>query len=513
MRVAVYNEHWGTLGGGEKVAAGIGSALSADHDVVLLGHDGLDIDLMSERLQVDLSRIEPRVVPARVPAVEAASADYELFVNASYHSSAQCLANRGWYYVHFPHPYPPLDVGWKSAVKDRARGWLSQEGVAFEERSGLYPEEVVGGVPIRWSDGRAEFLVQLPPGTELPIHVYLARFLPPGQAVVPVEVLVEGEVRAVVELRPRRGRLDRRLSRATVTVSGGSEAIRLTVRSPVHPSGDGDDRDGLGVPIAGIQLGDGVGPHVLRRWSPQRDLDPRLGWLHTYDVVLANSVFTRGWVRERWEVDSEVLYPPVTLQSSGSKRNLILNVGRFFPATSGHSKKQLELVEAFRSLHAGGSTDWELDLVGGCSKGDESYLAEVRAAAEGLPVRVHIDAPGSVLRDLYSEASIYWHASGLGEQEDVEPDRFEHFGITTVEAMSAGDVPVVIGAAGQKEIVESGVSGFTFTDSDELVAITQRLISDGPLRERLSRGARERADQFSEERFGRRVRALIDMDS
>ena len=83
--------------------------------------------------------------------------------------------------------------------------------------------------------------------------------------------------------------------------------------------------------------------------------------------------------------------------------------------------------------------------MGGCGPEHRPYLDEIRSAAEGLPVTLHPEASGAELRDLYGRASIFWHAAGLGEDPDRHPDRFEHFGITTVEAMSAGAVPVVIG--------------------------------------------------------------------
>jgi hypothetical protein len=38
VKVAVYNRHWSTGGGGEKFAAGIAAALAAEHDVVLIAH-------------------------------------------------------------------------------------------------------------------------------------------------------------------------------------------------------------------------------------------------------------------------------------------------------------------------------------------------------------------------------------------------------------------------------------------------------------------------------------------
>ena len=122
---------------------------------------------------------------------------------------------------------------------------------------------------------------------------------------------------------------------------------------------------------------------------------------------------------------------------------------------------------------------------------------------------LHPDASGAELRDLYGRASIFWHAAGLGEDPERHPDRYEHFGITTVEAMSAGAVPVVIDAAGQVEIVEQGASGYRFAGLDGLVTHTERLIADPAWRATLSAAAERRARDFGWDAFVAAVRAEV----
>jgi glycosyltransferase involved in cell wall biosynthesis len=169
------------------------------------------------------------------------------------------------------------------------------------------------------------------------------------------------------------------------------------------------------------------------------------------------------------------------------------------------------MVEAFRKLvEGGGAEGWEYHLVGGCSREHRPYLDRIRAAAEGLPVVIHADAPGAELRALYARASIFWHAAGLGEDPERHPDRYEHFGITTVEAMSAGAVPVVIDAAGQVEIVEQGVSGYRFAGVEGLVAQTRELIADPAWRATVAEAARRRAEAFGWDAFTGRIRTTVE---
>jgi glycosyltransferase involved in cell wall biosynthesis len=165
------------------------------------------------------------------------------------------------------------------------------------------------------------------------------------------------------------------------------------------------------------------------------------------------------------------------------------------------------MIEAFSRLHPQ-APGWELHLAGGCHSdaASQTYLATLREQAQSLPVVFHPNAEPAVLDDLYAHASLFWHATGYGE---TRPERLEHFGITTVEAMATGAVPVVVGRAGQREIVEHGVSGFHIDSVRELAERTRELVEDESLRRWLGAGARRRAEAFSADRFAERARSLV----
>lgn len=229
-----------------------------------------------------------------------------------------------------------------------------------------------------------------------------------------------------------------------------------------------------------------------------------------YDRVLFNSRFTEGTVA-LGAGRGVVLYPPIA-EPGGAPRawhlraRRILSVGRFM--AHGHCKRQVELVAAFRRLVDQGLTGWTLTLVGGVNPDPSStdYLERVRRQAAGLPVELVTDLARSQLERLYDDSRIYWHATGLGIDEVRHPDRVEHFGITTVEAMIRGVIPVVIDMGGQREIVQHGETGYRWRTVDELVQATWRVIqSEEPVDDERGGGAEamaQRAAQASE-RFRR----------
>jgi glycosyltransferase involved in cell wall biosynthesis len=169
----------------------------------------------------------------------------------------------------------------------------------------------------------------------------------------------------------------------------------------------------------------------------------------------------------------------------------------------------LEVVEALRTACERGLEGWELHLVGGCSDAERGYVESVRKAAVGLPVRFHVNARGEDLSALFASASVFWHAAGLGEDLRIHPDRLEHFGISVVEAMSAGAVPVVYAHGGPAAIVRDAQCGEVFTTTEELATTTLALIDDPERRARLSATAVTQAEEFAFDRFADRLTAVV----
>ena len=230
-------------------------------------------------------------------------------------------------------------------------------------------------------------------------------------------------------------------------------------------------------------------------------------WVGSYTTFLANSTFTATWVTRLWNVPSETLYPPVRPEVlPGGKTLTVAGLGRFFDPKFGHCKRQLDLLHAFLAMEQPDATGWRLELVGGADASSREYALAVRRGALGHPVGIHFNAPRSLVHDTLAAASIFWHGGGFGEDPDGHPERFEHFGIAVVEAMAAGAVPVVFGAAGPAEIVRHGVDGYHWHTQNELVHFTRRLIADADLRATMSASAQVRAKDFSHEVFTSHLR-------
>lgn len=224
--------------------------------------------------------------------------------------------------------------------------------------------------------------------------------------------------------------------------------------------------------------------------------------LKLVDEVICNSFFTKKIIDKHLSVNSKVIYPPVDIEKMklSKKENIILSVGRFSQLLQ--SKKQDILVEAFKKMikihHL---TGWQLILAGGSEVGADKFLVGLRKLARGYPIKIWENLTFSELLSLYGRAKIFWSASGFGVDEEAEPEKVEHFGISTVEAMAAGCAPLVLGKGGQKEIVEPGKNGFLWMDENELIKQTVKLINDDELLRKISRQAVLRSKLFSKMKF------------
>lgn len=227
-----------------------------------------------------------------------------------------------------------------------------------------------------------------------------------------------------------------------------------------------------------------------------------------FNAIVCNSRFTKRALDPQLSERAIVIYPPVHpigVKKPMKKKNIILSVGRF--TSHVQAKKQEVLIEAFvKGYSSGAFSGWELVLAGGLLDSDAAYMERLNALASGVPIRLLPNISNDDLTHLYQSATYYWHAAGFGE---TNPVNMEHFGITTVEAMSAAAVPLVYEAGGQVEIVSDGIHGVYWKSMDELIEKTSLLIHNATSTNALREQAVLRAKDFDPSHFIRAFDALI----
>jgi glycosyltransferase involved in cell wall biosynthesis len=154
-------------------------------------------------------------------------------------------------------------------------------------------------------------------------------------------------------------------------------------------------------------------------------------------------------------------------------------------------------------------TDWQLVIAGGLLNADQNSNRLEELAKKGQNITLEVNPPWDKLKQLYGQATLYWHAAGFGLEETLEPEKFEHFGMSTVEAMSAGAVPLAYDGGGQNEIINPGENGYLWKSKAELVSFTREVLHNETKRLQLAEAAKRRSQEFSEERFEDEWQKLI----
>ena len=328
-----------------------------------------------------------------------------------------------------------------------------------------------------------------------------------------------------VELRGRgRGRAPC-CSRATVgpefrlhrfAVPPSRDGTELHLRADTFRPGGTDVRE-LAVAVSGLRLeGGSYGPRQkLAYYYPWLLRAPHdLSFLRSYDTVMANSEFTRGWVERLWQTRGRRAVPadpgaaaaPRARAREGRRhRRPLLRPGpRPREAAEARWSSSSPPPRAPAGCPAGGCTSsaaWRTSQRG--------YVDEVRAAGAGAPVEVITNAPRSQVEHLLSTSSVFWSATGYGEDEAqgalgqraLRHDDGRGDGRRLRPRRHRPRRPEGDRARGRRRLplVDAGAAR-------RRAPCSRR---DDALRARLAASASERAQQFSEDAFADRWHAIV----
>lgn len=539
-KIAIYDRYLSTAGGGERYSCKMAEVLSrvSYYSVELVTDIFTDLDSLSEKLNLDLSRVRLRIFPyISDDYARRLTGSYDLFINATYLSSLSAHGRKNIYLCYFPTPFD-VDFGFLHRFlllffRQPAR-WVFRlaanmtrgfSGIAVEE--GLYEPRRFMLRRGSWSCGRVSLAVSRGRGFRLGIKN------PPGSLLEDMKVDIRvyrkedesgGKSDPVFEYRQTLGRGQRQT--LDPGLDGDEEGYRMIIGSDTFTPSKEKDHAADSRKLGAV-LYDESRTGILRRLVLKAigyvplfltSFPKDLRFLDSYQKIVSISEYSSYWIQKYWKRQSTILFPPVDTDSFASSKNIprekaILSVGRFFPRH--HNKKQYELAAAFIDMvkkYPREMEGYKLYLAGGLEDrpGHMEYVESIRKKSEGYPVEVMDNISFERLARLFGKASIFWHAAGLGEDERSHPEKFEHFGITTVEAMSAGCIPVVIRKGGQKEIVRDGVNGFTFLDLEELKEKTLDIIRGEIDEEAVRKEAAAGSRRFSNERFARDLLSVVE---
>lgn len=254
-------------------------------------------------------------------------------------------------------------------------------------------------------------------------------------------------------------------------------------------------------------------------WIKGLDIKTKIK-LSRINSFICNSEFTKNFIDKEFNIKSLVIYPPCIGNSEAkknmlnyhqkAKKNIIFSVGRYNRLGDGSSMKKFEImIDVFKNMVDKGLMRWELVLAISFLDENKKLVEELEKNLKSYPITLIKNCKYEELEKLYNRSKIYWHSAGFGEDLDKHPERAEHFGITIVEAMSFGVVPVVFRGGGLPEIVDDKINGLLWETQEELMDLTKKIMIDDDLRGQMAGLGFEKVKQFTTEKFCERLLKII----
>ena len=203
----------------------------------------------------------------------------------------------------------------------------------------------------------------------------------------------------------------------------------------------------------------------------------RLSKIPSGRTIICNSVFTYKALEEVYGgfmPEPYIIYPPVDISKFPrdvyKRKNSIVTLGRFTP-----SKRQLEQIKIAEK-----APDTIFHLIGFISSPNYFKKCQDYIQKHSIPnVHLHPNAPYEEVIHILQCSKYFLHTLIN-----------EPFGITPVQAISAGCIPIVHDSGGQKETVP--VTELRYRELDEIVGIINSLEKKAPVEiENLMSGLQE----------------------
>lgn len=185
-----------------------------------------------------------------------------------------------------------------------------------------------------------------------------------------------------------------------------------------------------------------------------------------YQYILLNSNFTKHWyssyVHKSLKLNPIVLNPSIPYKKDlhlNGKENYVVMLGRFFE--QGHCKNQHVFLKYTNHIIEKG---FKIILIGSVS--DKDYFSKhILPYTEHIEIYLNIN--NKIKNDILKKAKFLISLTGF--EHKCSPKHQEHFGISVIEAMSYGCVPICYNNGGPKESVIHNRTGYLFDTIEEML--------------------------------------------
>jgi glycosyltransferase involved in cell wall biosynthesis len=182
-------------------------------------------------------------------------------------------------------------------------------------------------------------------------------------------------------------------------------------------------------------------------------------------LVLTNSEYSRKAISNAFNIDAKILYPPVDVETfqeialkSNQRDDMVLVISRIAP------DKQIENAIEVARIMRGRGIGKIMTIAGNLHYYDHQYYQQMKNMIADYDLSDYVSLQTNIsfsrLIQLMQLAKVYFH-----------PRIDEHFGISIVEAMASGLVPVVSNIGGHTEFAPPKYHFHTLGHAADLIAL------------------------------------------
>jgi hypothetical protein len=223
----------------------------------------------------------------------------------------------------------------------------------------------------------------------------------------------------------------------------------------------------------------------------QSDLKKNLGHIGKKNVkLIANSEFTKKTISELFGIEANVIYPPVNLKefdSNVQKQHAVISVTRYSP-----EKNLLFLCNVLKS------SKFTFNVIGNSKLKQIEFFNNLKKELNSYKnIHLHNNITREHLIENLKAAKVYFHPSK------------ETFGISVVEAIAAGCIPIVPDNSAHKETVP--FKELRFLENDVNDAITKINYAMEGKFDKFIPALKEHAKKFDSDKFQKQMLEFIDL--
>ena len=211
-------------------------------------------------------------------------------------------------------------------------------------------------------------------------------------------------------------------------------------------------------------------------------------------TIITNSNYTKNAIKQTWNADSTVIYPPCPqysfplgekINEEAADTNTVCSLGRFTP------EKEYDMILKIAKERP----KLKFELIGSVTSDKIYYLEDLKKKAS-KNVIFHVNASILEKIEVLKRSKILLHSF-----------KGEHFGVAIIEAMSAGLIPIThnSGAAKEDKLVEDI---FRYDNFENALDCLDRALSIWSL-DKASK-LRQYAENFSTENYNKNLKGFIE---